>query len=301
VESREEAFTATVEAHTDLPRELPADAVFFLTVQSPDAAAALAAAAPAARSLPAVTWQNGVRAEAAAVPFFPRLYGGVVRFTATRLVPGEVRLRAPGTVIVGRHPRGTDAAAASIVEDLAGAGFDAAQSPDIGADKALKLLVNLVSGVPVLLRRTGTDPMLAAVQVALLEEARAVFARAGVAAFPASGKGQTVEALVARFRAGGSPPDTSGGIFNSTWQNLHHRRPRLENAFYHGEIIRLGGETGIPTPVNERVLALLEEARREGLGPEPFDAETFRARFADLVDPSGVGAGPPEADRSLEI
>ena len=41
-------------------------------------------------------------------------------------------------------------------------------------------------------------------------------------------------------------------MYNSTWQNLHYRRPRLENEFYHGEIIRLGRECGVPTPVNER-------------------------------------------------
>jgi 2-dehydropantoate 2-reductase len=300
VHSRDGDFVAFVEAHTAFPDALPADAVLCITVQSPDVAAAARAAAAAA-ALPVVTWQNGVAAEEAAAPFFPRLYGGVVRFTATRLEPGEVRVRAPGTLIVGRHPRGVDAVARSIVGDLGHAGFDAAVSPDVGADKALKLLVNLVSGVPVLLRRTEKDPALAAVQVALLEEARAVFDRAGVAAYPASGKGQTVEALLAHFRAGGSAPDTAGGIYNSTWQNLHHRRPRLENGFYHGEIIRLGKETGVATPVNARVLEILETVRREGLGPEPFDPETFRSRFADLVDVAAVSAKPAPEDGSLEI
>ena len=73
-------------------------------------------------------------------------------------------------------------------------------------------------------------------------------------------------------------------MYNSTWQNLHHRRPRLENDFYHGEIIRLGRENGVPTPVNERALELLEAAQRAGEGPETLDRDGFRDRFADVVN-----------------
>jgi 2-dehydropantoate 2-reductase len=251
---------------------------------------------------PLVTWQNGIRAEETAAPFCSRLLGGVVRFTATRLEAGEVRLRAPGGLIVGRYPEGPDPLARALVEDLERAGFQAHESPDIRADKALKLLVNLVSGPPVLLRRTGKEPVLARVQVTLLEEARGILERAGFHPHPASGYGQTVEDLLAHFRAGGSAPDTSGGVYNSTWQNLHHRRPLLENDFYHGEVVRLGRSMGIDAPVNARALELLEEVREKGLGPEPFDRETFRARFEDVVDFSrqDIPSAPPPPD-GLEI
>jgi 2-dehydropantoate 2-reductase len=282
--SRDETFLAPVEAATGLPAELPAEAVLFLTVQATGVTEAAKAIAVAARSRPVVTWQNGIRAEESAAPFCPRLFGGVVRFTATLLDPGEVRLRRPGQLIVGRHPRGRDPLAAAMVADLAAGGFTAAESPEIGADKALKLLVNLVSGPPVLMKRTGVEPALARVQVAVLEEGRRAFEAAGIRAEPASGLGQGVEELLARFRAGGSPPDTRGGIYNSTWQNLHHRRPRLENDFYHGEIVRLSRVHGLTAPVNERVLALLEEARERGLGPERMDPAAFRSRFEDLLD-----------------
>ena len=152
----------------------------------------------------------------------------------------------------------------------------------------LSILVNLVSGPPVLLRRSGPEPTLAALQVALLQEARQVLEAAGWRAEPACGCGQSVDELIAHFRAGGSAPDTSGGIFNSTWQNLHHQRPRVENAFYHGEIIRLGARVGVATPVNERALRVLEEACASRLGPEPFDLLAFRARFADLLDEAAL-------------
>jgi 2-dehydropantoate 2-reductase len=292
--SRAETFLVPVETTTTLPGELPADCVVFLTVQAPDVTGALESLHSYAAEHPIVTWQNGIRAEGTASPYCRSLYGGVVRFTATMLIPGEVRLRAPGKLILGRYPDGEDALAKSMVSDLGEAGFTAAESPDIQTEKALKLLVNLVSGPPVLLERTGREPVLARVQVAVLEEARTVFDKAGIAARPVSGIGETVEELLAHFRAGGSAPDTSGGIYNSTWQNLHHGRPRLENDFYHGEIVRLGREVGVDTPVNARVLEILEATREAGQGPEPYDREAFRSRFADLLD---FEALPREADR----
>jgi 2-dehydropantoate 2-reductase len=300
--SRSETFLAPVQADLALPPSLPPETVIFLTVQSPDVSDAVGALAPFASNHSLVTWQNGIHAEEAAAVVFPALYGGVVRFTATLLEPGEVRLRAPGQLILGRHPRGLDPLGQAIVDDLRAAGFEAAASLEIGADKALKLLVNLVSGPAVLLRRSGKEPALAAVQVALLEEALLVFAAHRIDARPASGLGQPLGTLLAHFRAGGSAPDTTGGIYNSTWQNLHHHRPRLENDSYHGEIVRLGKEAGVATPVNARALLVLESVCAQGLGPEPFDLETFRAKFADVVDFSRVlSPSGPEPPPGLEI
>lgn len=301
--ARRETFVAPVESGTSLPGSLPGGIVILLTVQGPDVAAALEALGEAVRRHPMVTFQNGIRAEECAAPFCERLFGGVVRFTSTLLEPGEVRLRAPGELIVGRYPEGHDELADALGDDLRAAGFSAHVSPRIMDDKLLKLLVNLVSGPPVLLRRTGREPMLAAVQVAVLLEAQRILAAAGFSPRPASGIGQTLEDLLERFRTGGTPPDTTGGIYNSTWQNLHRRRSRLENDAYHGEIVRWGHDLGIPAPVNTRVLEVLEEVRERQLGPEPFDREQFRERFADLVDPDDLlRASRPEGEANeLEV
>ncbi|MFQ5655266.1 MAG: ketopantoate reductase family protein, partial [Planctomycetota bacterium] len=112
----------------------------------------------------------------------------------------------------------------------------------------------------------------------------AVLEAAGIRAEPISGIGRPAPELLEHLRAGGSPPDTAGGVYNSTWQNLHYRRPRLENDFYHGEIVRLGRAAGIEAPLNARVLEVLEEVRERGLGPEPFEREEFCARFGGVVD-----------------
>ena len=280
---RAEAFLAPLTASARIPDALPDDSILFLTVQSPDVEKTLIEWRGFA-GLPLVTWQNGLRAEDTASHYFADVYGGVVRFTSTLLVPGEVRLRSPGSLILGRWPRGKNALSAEIAGSLGKAGFHLAESAEIAEDKALKLLVNLVSGPAVLLHHTEKEPVLAAVQVALLEEAFRVFAAAGIRATPTSGIGETEDALLAHFKSGGQKPDTAGGVYNSTWQNLHFRRARLENDYYHGEIIRFGRILGIPTPVNERALELLESARIAGLGPETLDVETFRAHFADVMD-----------------
>ena len=300
--SYDETFLAPVRASSDLPGSVPDDAVLFSTVQSPEARAAARTLSALAATRPMVAWQNGIRGEEDAMAFAPRLYGGIVRFTSTLLEPGEVRLRRPGQLIVGRYPRGADTVSAGIVNDLKVAGFTAAESPGIMTEKALKLLVNLVSGPAVLVRRTGPCPELSQVQVALLEEARAAYAAAGIPAEPLSGLGQPLDSMIEQFRSGGSAPD-GRAVYNSTWQNLHHARPRIENAYYHGEILRLCREHGLPCAVNERALALLEEVRAKGLGPEPFTPEAFRERFADVVDfdtPSAAAA-PPGSAASLEI
>jgi len=283
VVSRTEAFLAPLTARSSIPEDMARDAILFLTVQSPDVETALTAWQGFA-SHPLVTWQNGLRAEDAAALRFPQVYGGVVRFTSTLLDPGEVRLRQPGSLIIGRWPQGRTAFSAGIAGDLGNAGFHVAESKRIGDDKALKLLVNLVSGPAVLLKRTDKEPVLAAVQVGLLEEACRVFGAAEIRAEPTSGIGETEDELLAHFKSGGQKPDSAGGVYNSTWQNLHHRRPRLENDFYHGEIIRLGRENGVPTPVNARALEVLEWVHGAGLGPEALDRDAFRARFADVVD-----------------
>ena len=301
VVSRAETFVASLHTCSLPPENLPEDAILFVTVQCPDVEGVLTTwRAYAGR--PLVTWQNGLSTEGMAARFFPDLYGGVVRFTSTLLTPGEVRLRAPGSLILGRWPEGTNATSAEIASDLAQAGFRVAESPEIRHDKALKLLVNLVSGPAVLLRRTGKEPVLAAVQVALLEEAIRVLKAAGIRAEPASGIGETEDMLLAHFKSGGQVPDTAGGVYNSTWQNLHYRRPRLENGFYHGEIMRLGRENGVPTPVNERALEVLEAAQRAGEGPETLDREGFRARFAGVVDFDRlIGIGSAGTPSGLEI
>ena len=301
VVDRAETFLASLTAHSSIPENVPKDAILFLSVQSPDVEHTLTAWRGFA-SHPLVTWQNGLRAEGVAAPIFPELYGGVVRFTSTLLTPGEVRLRKPGSLIIGRWPHGKNAQSAEIAGDLGNAGFHVAESERVGDDKALKLLVNLVSGPAVLLKRTDKEPVLAAVQVALLEEAHRVFTAAGIRALPTSGIGETKEALLAHFKSGGQKPDTAGGVYNSTWQNLHHRRPRLENDFYHGEIIRLGRDNGVPTPVNERALEVLEWVHRSGLGPEALDRDAFRARFADVVDFDRlIEAASASAPSGLEI
>ncbi|NNF07771.1 MAG: ketopantoate reductase family protein [Candidatus Eisenbacteria bacterium] len=283
VSTYEEDFLAPLTASVHPPRKLHPDTVIFLTVQASDVISTLRNLGELPKLHPVVTWQNGIQAENDAAPFCKQLMGGIVRYTSTLLDPGEVRLRRPGQLILGDYPEGESPLTHELARLLEGAGFRTGVASHIMQDKALKLLVNLVSGPAVLVRRTQKCPELAFVQVRLLEEGRDAFQADGLPAQPTSGLGQPLEEMIERFRDGGSAPDGKP-VYNSTWQNLFHKRSRIENAYYHGEVIRRGESHGIDTPVNQRVLDLLEEVRQKGLGPEPWTPEEFRARFEDLLD-----------------
>ena len=296
----DESFLAPLAAASAPPEALPEGTVILLTVQAPDVLQAVTSLSDLPRHHVLVTFQNGIRAEEDAAPLCERLYGGIVRFTSTMLEPGKIRLRRPGDLIVGRDPRGVDDTARQLAADFAKAGFRCALSPEIRVDKMLKLAVNLVSGPAVLMRRTQAEPALARVQTALLQEAKRVFQKTGVRAEALSGTGKSLDDMIRQFQGGGSAPD-GREVYNSTWQNLHHRRPRLENRYYHGEIMALGERCKTPTPVNARVLELLEEALAAGLGPEPYSPQEFEALFSDIVDMRSPIQGNDAHDPTLEI
>lgn len=238
-----------------------------------------------------VTWQNGIRAEEAALPVFPNLLGGIVRATSTMLVPGEVRIRTPGLLIVGRYPPPppgrVDPELDHVVADLVAAGFDAAPSPEITADKGLKLLLNLISGASPLVRHDGGPaPWLTRVETAVLIEGARVLRAAGVPARPASGRGDDVPTMLRHLGERKPRPPADDGVHNSTWQNLALPGRRMENDFMNGEIVFLARQCGIDAPWNQRLLDLLQETRRKGLGPGACTDEELGASFADLTPPA---------------
>jgi Ketopantoate reductase PanE/ApbA C terminal len=71
---------------------------------------------------------------------------------------------------------------------------------------------------------------------------------------------------------------------SSTWQRLARSAASIETDYLNGEIVLLGREVGIPTPVNELLQELGPRAIREQLQPH-----TVRGRRA-------ARAGPPAHD-----
>ncbi len=262
----------------------------FMTMKAGDLRPALPLAQAAlGADVPIVTWQNGIRAEAEAHPYFSNLMGGIVRATSTLLTPGEVRIRVPGILILGRWPKGgtdPDPLVDDVVNDLVRAGFDAVLSPDIVADKGLKLLVNLFSGVSPLVRAVGTAmPAAARLERNVVLEGARVLKAAGISFHPAGGRGDKVTTMLAALAGRSVRHGNQDGIHNSTWQNLHHAGRRLENDYMNGEIVRLAAREGLAAPWNQRLLNLLIEMHERGTGPNVLADDELAARLSDLTDP----------------
>jgi ketopantoate reductase len=200
-----------------------------------------------------VTFQNGVRSEAEAARWC-RVIGGVWRMTCTLQEPGRALFTRRGRVIVGRHPEGVDAEVLAVAADLRRAGFDVGASPRIERDKWLKLFLNLASTAHAIVRREDHGrPEFGQLKALILEEARDVFAKAGIVAVSCDGRDAGLDDEIERHRGGGS--SRARPVHNSTWRLLSRgMRPKER---YHDTVTALG-----PAPRNGAMLALLDRATR---------------------------------------
>jgi 2-dehydropantoate 2-reductase len=168
--------------------------------------------------------------------------------------PGRVRHSGRGDLIVGDLPGRSapprDAAIATVSAWFEAAAVPCRVAADIEADLWTKLITNV-----------GLNAMSAVVHAPygevvrisesrdtvrqLVEECVAV-ARAGGVALPAADYVQ----MVWRFA------ESNGGVYSSTAQDLH-RGKRTEIDALNGHVGRRGAELGVPTPVNQALVALV--------------------------------------------
>jgi 2-dehydropantoate 2-reductase len=217
-----------------------------------------------AADLPVLTFQNGLATEDYALRRFGRVYGVSIGVAASYLTPGEVVSPSHpiiGVAWLGRYPSSApldprfgrrDVAAEQYVNDLRDAGYDVALVGDVRSYKARKLLVNLGNGLGVLI---GTAEERERARVLLVEEARAVFAAAGI---------EVAEAAPAHLVVEEVPGHVGGRL--STWQSFA-RGASSEVDYLNGEIVQLGRLHGVPTPVNEGLQRLLGAQAAAGLPP----------------------------------
>jgi 2-dehydropantoate 2-reductase len=146
------------------------------------------------------------------------------------------------------------------------ASFIAEAKTDIMRWKYRKLLSNLGNAVDALCGRSARNR-------GIYERARAE----GIACFAAAGisfvgdeeqDAKVLESQVQARTIGGQ--DRRGG---SSWQSLERRLGTIETDYLNGEIVELGRQHGVPTPVNAVLQRLSREAARERLPPGSFDAE----------------------------
>jgi len=220
--------------------------------------------AVAADALPVVCAQNGVASERIALRRFRRVYGMCVWMPATHLEPGTVEANgAPlaGLLHIGRYPSGADATAGQIGADLTASRFLAPVTADVMRWKYGKLLANLSNATEAV---CGHDAWLHATELRrrVTAEGRAVLDAAGI--------GYARERESAELRADQVqvvPVNGAERVGGSSWQSLTRGTGSIEADFLNGEIVLLGREHGVPTPLNEVLQRLANQAARDHRPP----------------------------------
>ncbi len=248
----------------------PGDAV-LLTCKAQDTVAALGElrAAGAPPELPVVCCQNAIWNESHAQRVFTAVYGAVVFVPGVFLQPGEVinaRTGHYGYLEVGRYPAGADQLCATLVADLAAAGFAAAPNPAVMRAKGAKCLGNLANAVTAV---TGTHRGAAAFMARARGEARRVWRAAGI---DFEDPDKFAARRERRYRGSDRWPRDCGppARGGSSWQSLTRGAGSIESEFLNGEVAQLGRRLGIPAPCNEVLWRRAEEMARAGAAPGRF-------------------------------
>jgi 2-dehydropantoate 2-reductase len=218
----------------------------------------------AADALPVVCAQNGVAGERIALRRFRQVYGMCVWLPATHLEPGVVEANGvplAGLLHIGRYPSGAGATAERIGADLTASGFLAPVTADVMRWKYGKLLANLSNATEAV---CGHDAWLHATELRrrVTAEGRAVLDAAGIAY---ARERESAELRADRVQI--LPVNGAERVGGSSWQSLTRGTGSIEADFLNGEIVLLGREHGVPTPLNEVLQRLANQAARDRRGP----------------------------------
>lgn len=239
---------------TDRPREIGEVESVFFAVKMYDTEPAAEAVRPLlGPDTPVVTFQNGVESVALLSRTFgrDRVMGGVAYVAAAIGEPGVIRHTAMGRLIFGEIGGGGTARAAALHEACASAAIEATLSDRIEIDiweKFVRLAV--FSGMCALTRSSigaiRSDPDLLGMLSAALDETFAVARAKGIALRPD---------LMGEIRkmVHDLPPESKASML----EDLERGKP-LELPWLSGAVVRLGRETGVPTPIHSFISTALK-------------------------------------------
>jgi len=239
------------------------DDVVLLAMKSQDTTAALshlALCAPA--SVPVVCLQNGVNNERIALRRFPNVYGVTVMCPAGHLEPGTVvAYSSPIAALldIGRYPDGQDKTAAAISEAFNSSTMESVVRSDIMRWKYTKLLMNLTNAVDAL---CGPEARGGAVGRMVRDEGIEVLRAAGVDFASEEEDHQRRGNLLQIGNVPGHPR-----VGSSSSQSLARSTGSIETDYLNGEIVLLGRLIGVPTPANDRLRRLANQAAHEKWPP----------------------------------
>jgi 2-dehydropantoate 2-reductase len=192
--------------------------------------------------------QNGVEHIKRFAPYFPesRIVPVVVDMPVEREASGFFRQRGAGRFTVPANANGEEFA--RLFDKT---GIEIAIVSDFQTALWRKLAVNCAGAISALILKPAVivqRPSIAEIMRSLVGECIAVGRAEG-----ASLNDSLIESVLDGYRNG--PPDS----INSLHADRIAGRP-MEIDTRNGVIVRLGGEHGIPTPVNQMIVALLEAA-----------------------------------------
>jgi 2-dehydropantoate 2-reductase len=244
----------------------------FLTVKTQDVLVALQANRAWLTGVPLVTFQNGVRSDEMVASILPQhqIISAVVNIHANYLRPGTVTVIYPGPLVVGR-PFGTHDAQVDAVAAILRSAVPTAVSHNIQGAHWLKLIGNLNNAFPALTNRTFqqiyADHCLRRLAVQVMREGVQVAKQAGIRLESLPDAPAALIQLLQWL-----PPQLAGAIIaskarhmetawpllGSTLQSLRRNRP-TEIDYLNGEVVRLGQQLGVPTPLNAIVVELVHQ------------------------------------------
>jgi 2-dehydropantoate 2-reductase len=256
------------------------DDVALLCTKTQDSAQVLTALHAVAPDIAVACLQNGVANERLAAERFANVQAVYVVLPTEHLEPGLVvgySGPVPGILDVGRYPRGIDEVTERIADGLSAAGYSSRALTDVMPWKYRKLLVNLANAAEAACG--PDDPGLGElVRAARVEGERSLDA-AGIAYASGADDRRRADGFV-NFRPAGTHERTGG----STWQSLRRGTGSVEAEHLTGEIVSIGREHGVPTPVNELLLDTVTAMARDREQPGSRSAAELLAAAGSRAD-----------------
>ncbi|WP_219974701.1 ketopantoate reductase family protein [Rubrobacter xylanophilus] len=262
----------------------------FLTVKTQDVLAAVQANQQFLTDALVVTFQNGIRSDELVAKFLPptQIISAVVTLNASYLTPGTVTVVYPGSVVLGRsfgHPDShVDAVAAMLHRVIA-----TQVSANIVGARWLKLIVNLNNALPALtnlaFHEVLAEPYLRQLAVRLMREGLHVVNQADIHLESLPDVSTTLIRLLARL-----PVQLAGGLLAARARRLATRGPLLvstlqslrrgrstEIDYLNGEVVRVGHEHNVPTPLNATIVEMVHQTEQTG---RFWTVDAIRARIS---------------------
>jgi 2-dehydropantoate 2-reductase len=269
LETPEESVTLPIPVVDDVVAVDPMpDDVVLLAVKSQDTAGALQALSQLHQpDLVIACAQNGVANESLALRFFEHVYGVVVMSPTAHLEPGIVQAYSTpvtGILDIGRYPEGIDDTTRQLCALFASSTYASQERASIMPWKYGKLLANLTNAIEAV---CGTaESRRGAVAALAMEEARRCFSAAGITVEEDVDQAWREQLTLGTI---GSQPRPGSSML----QSLRRHKRVTEVDYLNGEIVRMGRELGILTPVNELLQHTVTRMAQDGSSSGLFTEE----------------------------